>query len=105
MSVPNWWAALLLAAAAWRIFHLLAFDDILNPIRNRFVGLATDAKTRKGGSERLMDFIECPYCLGFWVALAWWGAWQIWPEGTLIAATPFALSAALIGIAKALSAE
>lgn len=96
--IPSWWPALLLGIASWRTFHLLAFDDILNPLRNRLVGLPANATTRKGGVVKLMDFIECPYCLGFWVGLAWWGAWSIWPHGVLIGASAVAIaSAAAIG--------
>lgn len=105
MSIPNWWTFFLLAAAAWRLYHLLAFDDILNPLRNRLVGLPSDAKSRTGGREKMMDFIECPFCLGFWTALAWWGAWQLWPHGTVVVAVPLALSAALIVVQRVASPE
>ena len=30
MNVPGWWDATLLALAAWRLFHLLAYDDIID---------------------------------------------------------------------------
>ena len=30
MSVPGWYELLLLSLAAWRVFHLLAEDDILD---------------------------------------------------------------------------
>ena len=70
----------LLALAAWRVFQLIAVDDILDRPR-RYV---TDRL-----SEKWDLFIECPYCAGFWIALAWWAAWQIDRSGTLVAAMPF----------------
>lgn len=105
MSVPDWWEALLLAIAAWRVFHLLAYDDILDRPRNFLVGLKPGAKTRAGGRQKLMDFLECPFCLGFWMALGWWGSWQIWEHGTLVAATPFVLSAVVIGAQRYLTSD
>lgn len=94
MSVPDWWEAVLLALAAWRTFQLLAEDDILDTPR-RYV---TDRV-----SETWEDFLSCPYCLGWWLALVWWGAWQLWGDSTLVVATPFALSAGVIAAAKVLS--
>ena len=37
--------------------------------------------------------VECPWCAGFWISLVWWGAFELWPHGTPIAAAPFAISA------------
>lgn len=110
MTVPGWYATLLLAAAAWRVFHLVAFDDLLDRPRRyvtrlnrswRQEGDATGEQYREG----LANFLTCPYCLGFWVGLAWWGAWQAWPHGTLVAAVPFAINAVLIGAQRLLSSE
>lgn len=110
MSVPDWWTAALLALAAWRLYHLAAFDDILDRPR-RYVtrlspswkqdGDATGDKYREG----LAGFIVCPYCAGFYVALFVWVAWLVFPTETLWAAVPFALNAGLIGAQKLLSSE
>jgi hypothetical protein len=102
MSVPGWWAAILLALAAWRTFRLLSKDIILDSLRSRVVGLhgwKEGKPVPPGYRETLGEFLVCPACLGFWLALGWWGAWQVWPHGTLVAATPFALSAIVILIA------
>ena len=96
MNVPDWWEALLLALAAWRIFQLIAEDTILDRPR-RYVTARLDAKWEL--------FIECPYCAGFWIAVAWWAAWQIEPEWTLIVAVPWALSAGVVAAAKVLSPD
>lgn len=81
MSVPNWYETALLALAAFRTWKLLAEDTILDGLRRHVT------------SERASMFIACCWCSGFWVALGWWGAWEIWPHGTTIAAVPLVLSA------------
>ncbi len=73
---------MLLALAAWRTWVLVSRDDIAERPR-RYVTRVT----------RSWEFFECPYCLGFWIGLAWWGAFQLWPHGTPIAASAVAVTA------------
>ena len=95
MIETSWWTLALLGMAAFRVYRLIAMDTLLDTIRARFVGLhgwregQIVPKTYRQGAA---EFLICPWCLGFWVALAWWGAWQIWPHGTLIVAAPLAIS-------------
>ena len=96
MSVPDWWEAVLLALAAWRVFQLIAEDEILNGPRRYVTGKL---------DEKWELFIECPYCAGFWIALAWWAAFQVNEKWTLIVAVPWALSAGVIGASKILSSD
>lgn len=96
MNIPNWYEAALLALAAWRIFQLVSEDDILDRPRT-WVLLKLPGKWD--------EFVECPYCAGFWITAAWWGAWQIWPFGTLVAASLFAIHALMIGAYKVLVPE
>lgn len=84
--MPSPFEAVLLALAAWRVWHLIALDDITDRPR-RYV---------TQGREKLLDFIECPFCMGFWVALAWVGAFALWDDGTAWAALPFALNAIVV---------
>lgn len=88
-NVPDLWSFVILALAAWRTWRLLADDVILEPLRRRAFH----------GRQGLAVFAECPFCLGFWVSVAWWLAWEAWPHWTLVAATPFALSAVVALIA------
>ena len=113
MSIPDWYEAALLALAAWRIFQLVAFDSILDRAR-RYVTRHGDwdaeadpqeAKLPAEYRRNLAVFINCPYCLGFWITLAWWGAWQLWPHGTLVTAALFALHAGMVGAHKLLSSD
>ena len=110
MSIPDWYVLVLLALAAFRTWRLLAEDDILDRPRRYVTRLGE--KWEKDGDVvpmeyriRLGAFIECPWCLGFWVALSWWGAWQIWPHGTEIAAVPLALSSLAAWVAQITSAD
>lgn len=110
MNVPGWYESFLLSLAAWRLFQLLAADDVLDRPR-RYVTRLDPRWVKEGdptGSEYrvwLGSFLTCPYCFGFWVALGWWGAWLIWPYETLVAAVPFTISAGVIGAARILSSE
>ncbi len=86
------WQFALIALTAWRTFHLLAWDSILDRTRAALF----DEKTSMG---RLLDaFVSCVFCLGFWVALAWVAAFWITPHWTLVVAVPFAVSAAVAGV-------
>lgn len=93
VSIPDWYELILLGLASWRTWVLLSSDTILDGAR-RYV-------TKWKSVE---EFIECPYCLGFWVALAWWGAWQAWPHGTLVLGGVVAI-AALVPIIERLTSE
>lgn len=108
MNVPDWWQALLLAAAAWRTFQLIARDDILDAPRARVLRLGNwkpGQRVPAGYRAKWGEFVTCPYCAGFWIVLVWWAAWQIEASWTLIVATPFALSAALVALDKPLRSE
>ena len=95
MVVPPAWVFLLGALAAWRVWKLLSTDDILDywNLRDRLM---------PEGSRR-REFLDCPYCAGFWVcafgALGYlavsdvplsWGSVFGW------AVTAFALSAIVV---------
>lgn len=53
--------------AAWRTWVLLARDTILDGPR--------DAVAPEGSKQR--EFLECPYCSGFWTAGIWVTAWDV----------------------------
>jgi hypothetical protein len=110
VNIPDWYEIILLSLAAWRIFQLIAFDSILDQPR-RYVTRLGKKWEKEGDAlpkeyrEKWALFLQCPYCLGFWLGLAWWGAWLIWPYETLVAAVPFVISAGVIGADKILSSE
>ncbi len=96
MSVPDWWTSVLLVAAAWRTFQLLSADDILSTPRGYLKGHL---------SETWQDFLDCSYCFGFHLSIAWYVAWQIWPHGTLVVAGALLIATGVIALAKVLSFE
>jgi len=98
MNVPSWYVLVLLSLASFRTWRLLAEDDILDKPR-RYVTRLGDKWEKEGDPVPkeyrigFGKFIACSWCLGLWVALAWWGAWQVWEFGVEVAAVPLALSA------------
>ena len=104
-NIPGWWEFILLALAAYRIFRLIAEDTILD--RPRRYLLRLDKNWQEDGDETGPDyrekwglFITCPYCAGFWISVAWWVAWLLWPHATVLVAVPWAISAVLAFLAK-----
>jgi len=103
MRVPDWYALLLLAFAAFRVYRLIAEDTILDRPRAWILGLSgwqEGKPTPKGYKAKWGEFITCPWCAGFWISLLWWLAWTQWPHVTLVAAAPWAISAVVALIAK-----
>ena len=87
--VPDPWTFILLALAAWRVFKLISSDVILEaPVDALLRRISTTSRR-----TYWREFLECPYCLGAWLASVWWLAWLAWPHAALIAAVPWALSA------------
>ena len=107
MNHLAWLDALILALAAWRVWHLLAEDLILEPARRYVTRLPEDweegDKIPSTYRHNLAEFINCPFCLGFWVALAWVIGYALFPDGSLWVAAPFALNAAAIGAGRLLT--
>ncbi len=92
MNVPGFLEVALLALASWRTYRLLSDDTILDRPRNW--ATRRIAKRRSTAAAICFnEFILCPFCLGFWTALAWWGAWEAWPHGALVAAGAVAVTA------------
>lgn len=100
-DVPGGMEFLLLALAGYRVTRLIGWDSITEKLRNRLltrrhgVLMTVREKQRAVVSPRnnlLTRLIHCPWCLGFWISLGWWAAWMEWPHGTLVAATPWAIS-------------
>lgn len=99
--VPEPWPFILLALAAFRIWKLLADDEILDTPRDRFLRWFGPRDQRP--SAAIWLFLVCPWCLGFWVSLAVWGAWLFWPHSVLVVCVPFAISAVVGLVATAWS--
>lgn len=78
--IPSPWEFALLALATVSVWKLIAEDKITERPRDwLLVRMEID------------ELIECPWCSGFWIAVAWTGAWLAGGDWTLLAAAPFAL--------------
>lgn len=88
-----------LALAAHRLFRIIAGDTITKRWRERFLGWGDDQKRNEWPKNRrkLAEFVHCPFCLGFWVVVVEWLAFQQWPHGVLLVAWPLALSS-IVGL-------
>jgi hypothetical protein len=103
VSIPGWWEFTLLGLAAFRTWRLVAEDDITETPRRWFLRLPRTWKEGQAVPKRYREkwalFLVCPWCAGFWISLAWWGVWQAWEHGTLVVATPFAISS-VVGLVR-----
>jgi len=105
MSIPTPWAALLLVAASYRLWRLLAEDTILDRPRRWLVRLPRDWEEGMqlpiAYRMRLAEFINCPWCSGFWISIAVWLLWQAEEHWVTVLAVPLAVSAG-VGITRGL---
>lgn len=92
--LPSWWQFLILLMAVFRIFHLLCCDTILNRPREKLIRRAQHKVPGKYRKE-VDIFIHCPWCLGWWISLAFAVCFEFWPHATLLFAFPWALSLAV----------
>jgi hypothetical protein len=104
MTVPDWWAFVLLSAGAYRIWRLISEEDITDDFRRWLVRLGSDWKEDgdpipKEYREKLAGFINCPWCLGAWISIVVWAFWEWSPHWTTVLMTPLAISAA-VGITR-----
>lgn len=109
LNVPGWWQLTLLSLFAYRVTRLIGWDDLPAVVRWRswLTGAYWQIEPDETGSwqfERpgVAHFIACPFCVGFWVSATIWVSWLAFPHVTLVAATPYALSAVVGLVAKRL---
>jgi hypothetical protein len=109
MSFPGAWVTIILLAAAFRIWRLLAEDFILDRPRHWIVNLPRNWKEGdaipKNYREKLAEFINCPWCFGFWISIAVWGLWQINEHWTEVLCVPLAISAGVGLVVHNLASE
>ncbi len=98
---------MLIAAASYRVWWLLAEDVILDWPRRKLLRLGSwqDPEPPPFGYRRKFgEFLTCPWCFGFWIALAWWAAWLLWEGWAVVVAVPFALSVVVAFLNAAMGA-
>lgn len=86
--IPYWYQFILLSLAAYRLWRLLAEDDILERPRRWFLRLPRtwndgDAIPKKYRNEWAL-FLTCPWCAGAWLSLITYIGWIAtlgeWPD-------------------------
>lgn len=119
---PEWYGLILLSLAAFRCYRIVAADTITARWREWLTGyddagrkvtaMTPPWRRRSHGRARertphlgLRTFLGCRWCAGWWIGCAWWGAWLLWPDATLTATIPFAISAIAALVSKNLDAE
>lgn len=152
MTLPDWYALLLMGLGVYRICRLVGWDDITIPPRHWLTGLGDDEHSQwahvidtakqhdldpwhmtvgdwfdhmgdspmpplvadhgisyEGAIDEpdkahfqppvgharyyISKMIRCPWCLGWWLGVLVWIAYQAAPRGTLIVMSLFAVSA------------
>lgn len=86
--IPPLYQFLLLSLIAYRAWHLLAEDEILETPRRHLVRLPNDwnegSPIPLAYREKLASFINCPWCLGAWTSLLAYIGWMAtvgqWPN-------------------------
>jgi len=102
VTIPDALELVILSLAVFRVFRLLAYDVITRPMRIRWIThrAEEDGTTYVGPGRyrpKVDEFWHCPWCMGFWLGVAWWACWQVWPGATLGASVPLAMSA-IVGL-------
>jgi hypothetical protein len=85
VTVPTWWEFLILALAVIYAFYLVSESVVLERPRDWVLNRLDDDKWEA--------FIVCPWCVGFWLALAAWGAFLVDRTWAVGLAVPLALAA------------
>ncbi len=74
MNLIEPWAFVIIALAAWRVFHLIAKDKILNRPRRWLLRGPLETWEKEGddpGDDYRLEwglFLTCAYCAGFWIS-------------------------------------
>lgn len=88
MTVPSAYQLILLAVAAFRVFHLLAEETILDRPRRWVLRLGRWEAGSPPASyrHRLGSWLTCPWCCGFWVTGVGFVAFQLWEHTVTVLA-------------------
>lgn len=101
--IPTPWEFALLALGAFRLTRLVGWDT-LPPVARARARLLRTRGSPDGvvWHERVLlgELVECPFCIGFWICLACYGAWLLAPTAALVVLTVLALSGVVGLLAK-----
>lgn len=80
-----------LALAVYRLWRIIAVDQITEPIRNLFIWNNTPLW------NWITDLVTCPWCLGFHLSIVMWALWTFLPQVGYPVVTILAMST-LVGL-------
>lgn len=112
--IPGPWTSLVLALAVYRVFRLVGWDDLPVVVKARMWVVGAELVQPNGSVNRSMKitnepdvepewryrrpqlahFIQCPYCVGFWISVLVYVWWLLSPTSCLYAMFAFALNGA-----------
>lgn len=102
----DWFEFLLFGLATWRISSLLVHEDGPWKAFRRLREWAGIQHDEAGEILMIPDgffagVLSCVWCCSMWAAAGWVGLWMVVPGAAEVAATVLALSAAAIGMERA----
>ena len=77
----TWLAFVIITLAAARVTRLVTTDSITEPLRERLTRWPL-----------AYELVTCPWCIGFWISLAWVAVWWTADGRAVWLAAPFAVS-------------
>jgi len=92
-DLPLWFEFVILSLASFRLWRIIGADVVFDRLRDRLTRRDRFEEDETLYRRAFDEWLHCAWCLGFWVAVAVFLAWLIWPVPTLWACLPFALSA------------
>ena len=96
-NVPGPWQFAIAVMAVHFAFYLLSESVLLQRPR--------DWLLHRLDSDEAQAFVECPWCLGWWLSLAAWTSWLVFPHGgtdmgwAVGIAVPFAMACSVAMVA------
>ena len=99
---------LVMGLATWRLSAMFSYEDgpwkIFRRFRNKigiehvvpYPSLDGEENIFNATGGMLADLFSCVWCLSLWFAIIIVIFYQLWPGGTLIVCSPFALSAVAV---------
>lgn len=103
--MKDFYLIVILVLATWRLTSFLHAErgpfDIFVRIRTRFGIVHDDEHFPVGYPDTFIgNLMACYWCLSVWVAIGVWIAYLLFPIGTLILCTPFAISGGAIMLSE-----
>lgn len=111
-ALPSPYVAVVLALAVYRWTRLVGWDEFppVRRARERLLKVTRDRTMTQRhpegdppvrfGRPTLTAFLQCPYCLGFWIGVVTWWVWLAAPTAAVWVAAPFALNAVVGLVAR-----